>query len=128
MNLNQIAAGVIGSVNPQSWLVILVSAGNHTLPDGHRVPLYRQPVMRLGQVQPLTTDDIKHLDSLNIQGEHKSIFINGQVDGLVRVDKRGGDLIVDSTGRVWLTTEVPEAWPDWTRALVTLQDQKERAS
>lgn len=104
---------------------IQVSTGNTTAADGKRVPTFAAPVVKSAQVQPLSYDDIKHLDGLNIQGTRRAIFINGRVDGLVRVSNKGGDLITIASGvnaGVWLVAVVSEQWPDWCKALVTLQD------
>lgn len=79
----------------------------------------------VGQVQPLSYSDIQHMDALNIQGTRRAIYMNGAVDGLVRVNNKGGDLITISSGvnaGVWLVAMISEAWPDWCKAIVTLQD------
>ena len=122
MNLHGIAAGVISAINPLITLSIQVSTGSTTLADGTRVPSYASPVSAQGQVQPLSTGDIRHLDALNIQSVMRRIYINGQVSGLIRPDHKGGDLITTPDGRIWLTTEVVEAWPDWCSFYATLQD------
>lgn len=75
-----------------------------------------------GQVQPLTFKDIQQLDGLNIQGTQRAIYFDQAIDGIVRVDRKGGDLVTTPDGKVWLVTLVLEAWPDWTKVAVTLQD------
>lgn len=125
MNLHAIASGYIAAVNPFIPVSIKVSTGNTIASDGKRVPTYAAPVTVQAQVQPLSYDDMKHLDGLNIQGTRRAIFINGRVDGLVRVSNKGGDLITIASGvnaGVWLVAIVSEQWPDWCKALVTLQD------
>lgn len=125
MNLHALASGYIAAVNPFIPVEIKVSTGNTTGSDGKRVPTYAAPVTVQAQVQPLSYDDMKHLDGLNIQGTRRAIFINGRVDGLVRVSNKGGDLITIASGvnaGVWLVAIVSEQWPDWCKALVTLQD------
>lgn len=125
MNLHGIAAGVVGAVNPQIPLCILVSNGYTEVAGGERVPQYCSPVNVVGQVQPLQYSDIMQMDALNIQGTRRSIYINGRVDGLIRVSNKGGDLIKIDAGvnrGTWLVALIAEQWPDWCRALVTLQD------
>ncbi len=126
MNLNAIAGSVIAAVNPPTPLCILISNGNSANADFTRNPSYKPPIMRMGQVQPLSTGDIRHIDGLGLEGVHRAIYINGKVDGLVRVENKGGDLII-ADGKVWLVTEVSENWGNgqWVKALVTLQDQVE---
>lgn len=74
------------------------------------------------QVQPLTFGDIQQLDGLNIQGTRRAVYFYGQVDGLVRVDNKGGDLVTLADGRIYLVALVLEQWPDWCKCAVTLQD------
>ena len=76
----------------------------------------------LGRVQALQYNDIAQLDGLNIQGQKTAIYISGEVDGLVRSAKKGGDLIITPDGRIWLVVLVLEYWPNWTKFAVTLQD------
>lgn len=73
------------------------------------------------QVQDLSQKDLRQLDALNIQGSQKSVYIAGSLSGLIRKDGKGGDLVVLSDG-TWLVTAVLEAWPDWCKASITLQN------
>jgi hypothetical protein len=68
-----------------------------------------------------------YLDALNVQGVRRTIYLTGDVMAIVRVDQQGGDLIVfpDGTlpeGNIWLAAQVIEAWPDWCRVCITLQN------
>lgn len=80
-----------------------------------------------GQVQPVSWRDIQQMEGLNLQGTRWKIYLNGQVDGLVRVENKGGDLIIlPETSRhpgTWLVALVLEQWPDWVVAAITLQDE-----
>lgn len=125
MNLHQIVSGAIGTINPQIDLSIQVSTGSTPVAGGGRVPSYAAPVVVRGQVQPLQYRDIMQMDALNLQGTRRAIYINGRVDGLIRSENKGGDLITVTSGvnaGVWLVALISEQWPDWCRALVTLQD------
>ena len=113
----------LSAVVPRVNLTVQVSTGYTTNADGSRVPTYAAPQVVSGSVQALQFNDITQLDALNIQGERRKIYIKGQVDGLVRVENKGGDLITDPLGNVWLVALVLEAWPDWCSVAVTLQDQ-----
>ena len=121
MNLQALSVGAIAAVNPQTQLSIQVSTGSTNV-NGDLTPTYAAPVSVSGQIQPLSTADIRHMDALNIQGVRRRVYINGQVNGLVRATNQGGDLITTPDGKVWLTTEVIEAWPDWCCFFITLQD------
>lgn len=68
-----------------------------------------------------------YLDSLNVQGVRRTVYLTGNVMAIVRVDRRGGDLIVFDDGvlvegNTWLAAQVIEAWPDWCRVCITLQN------
>lgn len=125
MNLHGIVAGAVDAVNPRIEISIQVSTGNTIIPGGKRVPTYAPAVTVRGQVQPLQYTDIQMLDALNIQGTRRAIYITGRVDGLIRSENKGGDLITIAEGvnaGVWLVAVIAEQWPDWCKALCTLQD------
>jgi hypothetical protein len=78
-----------------------------------------------GQVQPISFQDLTQLDGLNIGGVRRAIYINGLVNGLVRSENKGGDLIEVTAGPNagnYLVALISEAWPNWCKALVTLQN------
>ena len=110
-------------------VVLQISTGYSTNADGSRVPSYAAPFTLIGQWQPVTYTDIQMISGLNIQGYRRKIWLNGEIDGLVRVDNKGGDLITDPLGRVWLVALVTEQWeestavPNWASAIVTRQNQ-----
>lgn len=193
MNLQAIAVGAISAVNPQVSSVIQISTGSTIDRAGKRTPTFRKVVGVPVQVQPMTKDDLHQVEGLNLNGTKRGIYVNGRVDGLVRVERKGGDLItplgtlfsgwiagsvltvtssllgmvtegmsligpgVDdatligapatgqggpgtyavsvaqtigsadapvafSAGDVYLTVQVLEAWPDWTKFAAVLQN------
>lgn len=125
MNLHGIAAGAIGAVNPMVPGTIQVSSGYTTSDDGSRVPTYTTVEDVPMQVQALTFRDLQQTDSLNLQGTRRAIYIDGRVDGLVRPDNKGGDIITLTDGPnagTWLVAMVLEQWPDWCKVAVTLQN------
>lgn len=124
MNLHQIVSGVVSSVNPMQPVTLQSSTGYVTNPDGSRVPSYAPPITNLpAQVQELTTRDLRQLEGLNIQGSGRAIYMNGIVNGVVRVSKLGGDLITLQDGSIWLTTSILELWDTgWVKCSITLQD------
>lgn len=124
MNLHQIVSGAIGTVNPFVPLAIQISSGFTQAADYTQVPTYEPAFPEFGQVQALTYTDLMKLDALNIQGIRRAIYINGKLDSLVRVDRKGGDLITMSDGTIWLVAHVLEYWPDWVKVAVTLQNER----
>lgn len=123
MNLHGIVSGKVAAVNPLQPVILQVCIeGYVTNPDGSRVPAYLPPVTVTAQVQDLSTRDLRQLDALNIQGSMKSIYLNGTVDAISRLNAKGGDLLTLKDGTIWLTTSVLEQWPDWVKVSVTVQN------
>lgn len=122
MNLHGIAAPAIAAVNPFETVSVQLSTGYTTDATGRQVPTYGDPINTSVQVQDLKQSDVRQLDGLNIQGSSKVVYFTGQVAAVIRVNRRGGDLVTFGDGSVWLTTAVLEAWPDWCRVSVTLQN------
>ena len=123
MNLHQMAAGYIGMVNPFTRADLLRSTGYTTNPDGTRTPTYDVIHNGMVQVQALSTDDLKQIEGLNIQGAKKGVYLNGNWNGVVRANRQGGD-ILKFNGQTWLAVTVLENWPDWTKLAVVLQEDK----
>jgi len=121
MNLHGLVRSAIGQINPHTMGTIQPSAGSTTAPDGKRVPAYGPAVTVPMQVQALETRDLMQLDGLNVQGSTHKVYLDGDLEAIVRVSQRGGDLVTLPNGQVFLTTVVLEAWPNWTSAAVTLQ-------
>ena len=79
----------------------------------------------IGQVQPISTRDLAQLEGINLGGVKWKIYLNGEVDAIVRPEKKGGDLVTISTGRhqgVWLVVAILEQWPDWCVAAIVQQN------
>jgi predicted heme/steroid binding protein len=76
-----------------------------------------------GSVQSLQYTDLMKLEDLNLQGERRKIYINYPLDGIVRVEGKGGDIVTTPDGRVWKVAQTLENWPGWDSVAVTLQDK-----
>ena len=50
------------------------------------------------QIQPVGWRDIQMMDGIVLQGTRYKIYLWGEIDGLVRVEKKGGDLVVVPAG------------------------------
>lgn len=120
MDLNRIANGLTRSVNPNIEAIAKISDGYETAPDGSRGPKYLPDETVMLQKQALTQRDLMQLDQLNVQGAECSAYIEGAWYGVVRKDKKGGDLFVIN-GETWLVVAVLEMWPNWSRVALCLQ-------
>jgi hypothetical protein len=79
----------------------------------------------IAQVQALSGRDLRQIEGLNLQGTLKTIYVNGRIAGVVRVQSKGGDLVTLPDGSVWLVSQVLEPWnatAGWTKAVIALQD------
>lgn len=126
MNLHGIVRGAIGSVNPDVEVRFLRSVGYSSGAGGRRIPQYASLRTVKAQVQALSSRELRHLAAQNIQGVMRSVYLYGDVEGVVRVNQRGGDLlqfapVPGDPIADWLVVEVFETWPDWCRVAVCLQ-------
>lgn len=124
MDLRGLANSISRTVNPNEIVTILRSTG-FTIGSGARqIPTYADPISGPAQIQALDSDDIKQLDGLNIQGVIRAIYLRGSLAGVIRPDQIGGDIVKRKNGtELWLITKVLETWPNWTKAVIILQNQ-----
>jgi hypothetical protein len=127
VKLRTIVNGAIQGINPDQQIGWVQSGGYTTSPDGSRTPnTTTKPVK--ANVQALSGSDLRHVDGLNIQGVMRSVYLYGDVEGIVRTDGKGGDIlqfpeVPGGTVRDWLVTQVIETWSRWCKVIVTLQNQ-----
>lgn len=79
----------------------------------------------IAQVQPESFRDIQQMDGINLQGIRKVIYVNGDLDGLVRYKMKGGDLVTLPDSSVWLVAMPLEDFnvtAGWTKVAMTLQN------
>lgn len=76
----------------------------------------------VGQIQSLTYRDLQQIEGLNLQGTRRAIYFPGSVDGVVRFNHKGGDLLTFLDRTMWLTAMVLEHWGPWCKVAATLQD------
>lgn len=132
MNLHGIVRGVIPSVNPDTLMIWQQSIAPTVTGAFKPVAAYAadQPVR--GNVQALTGKDLKHAALQNIQGVLRGVYLFGNVQGVVRPDAKGGDLLVfpqalGGTPQTWLVVTVLETWgveqSGWCKVAVALQQR-----
>lgn len=124
MNLHNIVAPVVAAVNPAVLATIQRSTGYTTNDDGSRVPSYDPPTPILAQKQALQYNDLVMVDGINLTGVRCAMYLNGNWDGIVRADGKGGDLITLPNGSIWLVVIVAEDWAEqdgWVKVICTQQ-------
>lgn len=131
MNLHGIVRGAITTVNPDRNIAWLVSTGNTIETNGKQTPTYAAPATIGAQIQPVSGDDLKQIEYLNMQGIFRKVYAYGDVEGIVRPELKGGDLlqfapVLGGALRNWLVVHVLETWtPDtagWCAVIAALQE------
>lgn len=130
MNLHSIVRRAINTVNPDILGTWRENIGANETPDGRPVPAYTNHADVPMQVQALSGKDLKHEQFVSMQGVKRSVYVQGNVQGVVRPDGTGGDRLIfpadrGGTPREWLVVVVLETWtPDsagWCKVGVVLQ-------
>jgi len=125
MSLRTLANSAIRLVNGNQQITWQQSTGYTTNAAGKRTPAFSASTIS-AQIQALSGSDMKHMDGMSVQGVMRTVYMYGNPQGVVRVDAKGGDVLVfaevpGGPGRNWLVSQVMETWPDWARVIVTLQ-------
>lgn len=130
MNLHSIVRPAINTVNPDITGRWLESTGFTTSAAGRPTPTYSNHANVRMQVQALTGKDLLHPNFVSLQGVKRSVYAFANIQGVVRPDGTGGDLLIfpqdrGGAARVWLVVAVLETWtPDsagWCKVGVVLQ-------
>lgn len=128
LNLHGIVRAAITSVNPDVPGQWLESSGSTTGADYRPAPSWTYRNARL-QVQMLTAKELQHPALISVQGEKRSVYAFGTVQGVNKPQVKGGDMlqfaIVDG-GPVlrWLVVTELEQWNpanSWSKVAVVLQ-------
>lgn len=125
MNLNNICAPICGAINDWVTLAIQPSQGYGTNPDGSRVPIYGPTQYILAQMQALQYNDLIQVSGLNLTGERRAIYVNGDFEPVLRAAQAGGDPVtLTADGSSWLIVFQFEGWiytGGWTKFCMTRQ-------
>ncbi len=125
MNLHGLVRNAIQTVNPDIEATLLRSTGSTTGASGKQVPSFTATTVR-AQVQAASGKDIERANNLGYQGVFRTVFLYGDVAGIVRADQTGGDLLKfpptpGAAVRDWKVASVKETWPDWCCVVVCMQ-------
>lgn len=126
MNLRKIANSATRRINRNIEISWEKSTGYTINEDFEQVPAYATGKV-WANVQPVEGDDLKMVEALNIQGTMRKVYLYENAQGVVRVDDKGGDLLIfpevpNAPDRTWLVSHVIETWPHWSSVIVTLQN------
>jgi len=131
LNLHGVVRQAVQAVNPDTlctWQQSLPA----TQSGGNLTPAYNTVSNVPVQVQGLNSRDLRHAEFLNLEGVLRKVYLFGNIQGVVRPNLQGGDLLsfaqtYGGTVQVWLVVDVMEQWPDavqagWSAAIVCLQN------
>lgn len=122
MSLRGMANALTSTVNPNITGDAYISLGSVTGYGGKRTPGFQKVEGVSLQVQALSGGELRHADSLNIQGVKRSVYLDGTVNGVRRALGKGGDILAFG-GSFWLVVDVTEPWDTsgWCKVIVTEQ-------
>lgn len=129
MNLRGIANGLTQAVRPNTTIIWRRNIGWRQDDETGARSANFADMQFTAQIQALSSTDLKLMAGLNIQGYHRSVYLNGRAAAAMRGMAKGGDYFIFG-GQQWKVTMVPEDWDDcgWTRVIVTLQQDCGRGS
>lgn len=125
IDVRKLANPVTQVANENQTITWRKSTGYTTDDAGKRVATFTPQTIQ-AQIQGLSAKDLMHMDGLNIQGVFRSVHMFANVQGVVRIDTQGGDLLTfpeipGGPNRDWLVINVMETWATWSRVIVSLQ-------
>lgn len=112
-------------MNPWTTGSYQKSTGYTTGTSGKREPSYATATPMQIQMQAMTSDDLRQVSGLNLNGELRAMYCNGAIEGVDRPQTQGGDLITLPDASTWLVTKVLENWNStsgWTKFCVVKQN------
>lgn len=127
INVRAIVRSGVNSINPDIDVVILQSDGFTVDDAGDQIPAYLTAVSVAAQVQPVPSEELKHINNYNVSSVYRYLYIDGDWNSLRRSDSKGGDIIYFQ-GFEWLVNSKPEIYHDvntWTKITVIQQKLSE---
>lgn len=124
MNLHAIAGPIVSAVNPWQAAQWKASTGYTKDASYKQMPSYAAPVDVMVQMQALTFKDLQQVAGINLNGEARAMYLNGNVQGVLRPDGQGGDLFILPDASVWLVVHILEPWnrtAGWIKCAVVRQ-------
>ena len=123
MNLHEIVSGAINSINPFQTITITPRSSYTVDEYGEATPNEGSSYQIQAQIQPLTSEDIKFINSYNESTIYKAFWVSANTFGLNRPMAKGGDKVVWN-GKTFYVTSMPEDWYEncgWSHFIGALQ-------
>ena len=108
MNLHEVVAGAIGSVNRHEMVTLWRCTGVSNV-KGKVTPTYEQTTVR-AQIQRPSAADLELNERVARAKQSIKAWINAPADTINRVDQSAGDIIQRADGTYWLIVGIKESY------------------
>ena len=108
MNLHEIVAGAIGSVNRHEMITLWRCTGVSNV-KGVITPAYEKSTVR-AQIQRPNAADLELNERVARAEQSIKVWLNAPADTINRVDQSAGDIIQRADGTYWLIVGIKESY------------------
>ena len=122
MNLHAIVGPAISAINPPVAGTLYTYTGATKGQSYARTPTYAPPVPVSIQEQPLSSQNLRQLLTMNITNVTRKAYLFGNIQGVNRAEQLGGSILFFN-GQYWLVTAVLEVFDQSGWCCVGLTEQ-----
>jgi hypothetical protein len=108
MNLHEVVAGAIGSVNRHEMITLWRCTGVSNV-KGIITPAYEKSTVR-AQIQRPSAADLELNERVAKAEQSIKVWLNAPADTINRVDQSAGDIIQRADGTYWLIVAIRESY------------------
>jgi phage terminase large subunit-like protein len=108
MNLHEVVAGAIGSVNRHEMITLWRCTGVSNV-KGVITPAYEKSTVR-AQIQRPNAADLELNERVAKAEQSIKVWLNAPADTINRVDQSAGDIIQRADGTYWLIVAIRESY------------------
>ena len=108
MNLHEVVAGAIGSVNRHEMITLWRCTGVSNV-KGVITPAYEKSTVR-AQIQRPNAADLELNERVARAEQSIKVWLNAPADTINRVDQSAGDIIQRADGTYWLIVGIKESY------------------
>lgn len=122
LRVRKLANRMTSAVNENVTATVKISTGYTVSPSGKQEQSYVS-VNRVLQLQSMESDELEHFGFSSQQGVFKSVYMDGMIDIIDRMDQKGTSLVEtqrygDSRISTWQVVKIAESYNDWVRFII----------
>ena len=122
LRVRKLANRMTSAVNENVTATVKISTGYTVSPSGKQEQSYVS-VNRSLQLQSMESDELEHFGFSSQQGVFKSVYMDGMIDIIDRMDQKGTSLVEtqrygDSRISTWQVMKIAESYNDWVRFII----------